>query len=106
MTEARIDATGIYNWTRLRDEVAPAFRRDFPGIIIDIDEQVLASTIPDPDWRGGRLTMIGVDPLTARFVTQALPMIDHRAEHTIRDITGDEAARLATHRAGLVRVDR
>jgi hypothetical protein len=48
MAELTVEATGLAGWTRVHEEVIPALRRDFPGVIIDGDERVIYSLILEP----------------------------------------------------------
>ena len=59
--------TRIKDWRRLRDEIAPAIQRQFPGVIVRADEEVVVTyTPPTADtWKGASLTILGLHPKTA-----------------------------------------
>lgn len=104
-TEWTVVATGIREWERIRDVIAPALRRDLPGVLIDVDERPIRSTIPDPIWQGASLTVIGLESRTAFALSEALRSeLDHNTGGQFsllvydREVIGDEGHRLMQHR--------
>lgn len=94
--------TGFRNWTQLRDEIAPAFRRQFPGVLVIVDERVVVSSIPDPEWHGASLTMLGLDLSIADYIanTLAREISWELGESAVIDnVTAAEADQIAAHRA-------
>lgn len=102
-TEYRVYANGIRRWTVLRDEVAPAFRRDFPGIIVMADERVIHLSYPDPDaWRGADIELLGLEYRLANSIVRALVgefgLWNDSNYPDVRPLTDEEIERVKAHR--------
>lgn len=108
-TEYRLYVTGIKAWSQVRDEIIPAIRRDFPGVLVRGDERVITLSYPDPDaWRGAELELLGLTYSLATNYSRALSSHldvfrnvygDPREEHEIRALTDEEISRVREHRA-------
>lgn len=72
VTEMRVEFAGIQDWRRLRDEIAPALHRDFPGVLIVVSECVVESSIPEPAWKGASLKVVGLERRTTDMLIHAM----------------------------------
>lgn len=91
--EWTFEMTRVMDYSALRDNVAPAFRRDFPGVIVEVDECVIYTDIPDQEWLGGRITVIGLEERTAGMIAASLKWYSPWHQ-TIREVTDAEKIRL------------
>lgn len=101
ITEQALIVWKIKAWTRLRDEIVPIFRTQFPGVLIEADECVIYSQIPDQKWKGAKLTMLGLPLRSAEFILRTLTReLDFHLEETseIRNLTEAEQAGVAHYR--------
>lgn len=92
---------GIKAWTRLRDEIVPIFRTQFPGVLITADEKVIYSTIPNVEWKGAELTMLGLPLRSADFILHTLMReLDYglNERNEIRNLNDAETAAVAHYR--------
>lgn len=107
--EVTVHVVGIQDWSRVRDEIAPAFRRDFPGVIVRADERVITSTTPPPTnpWRGAELIVIGATSILGGLMVYRLERelytsaLNSVFKVDIRDLNADERRQLSEHRAKL-----
>ena len=99
--ERTVTFTGVRNWPRLQGEIAPALRRDFPGVIVEIDERVIYSQIPDPTWCGATIKVIGIEQRTSDFLVNAFvrEVMYDRFQNT--RVNAADAKRLDEHRAAM-----
>lgn len=106
-TEYRLYLAGIKAWSQVRDEVIPAIRRDFPGVLVIGDERVVHSTIPVYDlWRGAELELLGLSWSLATNYSRALTSnlvlfrdgYGDAEDPEIRALTEEEIERVREHR--------
>lgn len=103
-TEYRLYHHGIKAWSQVRDEIIPAIRRDFPGVLVIGDERVVSLSYPDPDaWRGASLELLGLTWSLAtaysRALTHELARFNYDEVPDIRALTDEEISRVREHRA-------
>lgn len=107
-TEYRLYVAGIRAWSQVRDEIIPAIRRDFPGVLVNGDERVVTLSYPDPDaWRGAELELLGLSWSLATNYSRALSfhldvfrnVYGDAQEHEIRALTDEEIERVREHRS-------
>ncbi|WNN95090.1 hypothetical protein SEA_MAGRITTE_139 [Microbacterium phage Magritte] len=103
-TEYRLYLAGIKAWSQVRDEIIPAIRRDFPGVLVRGDERVVTMTIPVYDaWRGAELELLGLSYSLAsaysRALTHNLARFNYDEVPEIRALTEEEIERVREHRA-------
>ena len=93
-------ATGVADWTFLRDKTVPALQRDFPGAIVEADQRVVYSTDYPRTWKGASLTVLGMEYRTAVSLSNAIQVqFGYAADvDLVRPVTADEKARLREHR--------
>ena len=101
-TEYALTVRNIKKFSQLRDEVAPAIRRTFPGVIVRTDECVIYSDIPDQEWRGGKMQILGLEYSTAtsyeRHLAMEFGLWDHNSYPELRPVTVQEMVEIVEHR--------
>jgi hypothetical protein len=108
-TEYVVIVPGIKAYSDLRDETAPMLRRTFPGVIVEVDERVVHSDIPDPKWRGAEIRIYGLEYRTAEHVERVINAeydvfqrsawdADPAEPSELRAVTEAEAEKIRNHR--------
>lgn len=108
-TEYHLHVSGVRSFTDLRDLTAPMLRKMFPGVIVDVDERVIVSTVPNVPWRGARIDVYGLEWGTAHaiegaihgeyaFVRDGDPDYDPWNRNGVEAMTDEETERVRQHR--------